>query len=144
MQRRGGAHGHQAPRPRGAARDGGRGPGRGFGLARGGGRPAGGAGTGALGEGRAACRTETLEEVEDLAATNVVLQSKAWDAERRRAAAEDELEGHQMSRAEAGRGELEEELEEKDTRLEMDGRMIEQLEGEDGAEDDDGAERQKH
>ena len=97
-----------------------------------------------MGEGRAACRTETLEEVEDLAATNVVLQSKAWDAERRRAAAEDELEGHQMSRAEAGRGELEEELEEKDTRLEMAGRMIEQLEGEGGAEDDDGAERQKH
>ena len=49
-----------------------------------------------------------------------------------------------MSRAEVGWGELEEELEEKDTRLEMAGRMIEQLEGEGGAEDDDGAERQKH
>ena len=89
-------------------------------------------------------RTETLEEVEDLAATNVVLQSKAWDAERRRAAAEDELEGHQVSRAEAGRGELEEEPKEKDARLERDGRTIEQLEGQGGAGDDDGAERRKH
>ena len=74
----------------------------------------------------------------------MLLRSQAWDADLWRAAAKDELEGHQMSRAEAGRGELEEELEEKDTRLEMDGRMIEQLEGEGGAEDDDGAERQKH
>jgi hypothetical protein len=87
---------------------GGRGPGRGGGRAQGGGRPAGGAVTGAPGEGRAAGRTKMFEEVEDLTAANVLLQSQARDVERRRAVAEDELEGHQM----------EEELEEKDFRLE--------------------------
>jgi hypothetical protein len=46
---------------------------------------------------------------------------------------EDELERHQVSRAEAGRGELEEELGEKDARLERDGQTIKQLEGEGGA-----------
>jgi hypothetical protein len=85
-----------------------------------------------------------LEELGDLASANVVLWSQAWDADLRRAAAEDKLEGHQMSRAEAGRGELEEELEEKDIRLERDGRTIEQLEGEGGTGDDDGAEHRKH
>ena len=74
----------------------------------------------------------------------MVLQIHARDAERRRAVATDELEGHQVSRAEAGRGELEEEPEEKDARLERDGRTIEQLEGQGGAGDDDGAERRKH
>ena len=85
-----------------------------------------------------------MEEVEDLAATNVVLQSKAWDAERRQAATEDELEGHQLSRAEAGRGEPEEEFEEMDVRLKKDSRTIEQLEGEGGTGDNDGSERQRH
>ena len=79
-----------------------------------------------------------------LAATNVVLQSKAWDAERRQAATEDELEGHQLSRAEAGRGEPEEEFEEMDVRLEKDSRTNKQLEGRGGIGDDDGAERRKH
>ena len=49
-----------------------------------------------------------------------------------------------MSCAEAGRGQLEKDLEEKDVRLERDGRRINQLEGEGGAGDDNGAERQKH
>ena len=62
-----------------------------------------------------------------------MLQSQARDVERWQAVAEDELERHQVSRAEAGRGELEEELEEKDVRLERDGRTIKQLEGEGGA-----------
>ena len=79
-------------------------PGRGGGLARGGGRPVGGAVMGAPGEGRTADRTTMFEEVEDLTAVNVLLQSQARDVERRRAVAEDELEGHQ----------LEEELEEKE------------------------------
>ena len=74
-----------------------------------------------------------LEELGDLTAANVVLQSQARDAEQQRAVTEDELEGHQMSRAEPGQGELEEELEEKDVRLERDGRTIKQLEGEGGA-----------
>jgi hypothetical protein len=85
-----------------------------------------------------------LEKHRDLAAANVVLRSQARDTDLWRAAAEDELEGHQMICAEAGRGELGEELEEKDVRLERDGRRIEQLEGEGGAGDNNGAERQKH
>ena len=108
------------------------------------GRPAGDAGTGAQGEGRAAGQTKTLEKHRDLAAANVVLRSQARDTDLWRAAAEDELEGHQMICAEAGRGELGEELEEKDVRLERDGRRIEQLEGEGGTGDNNGAERQKH
>ena len=53
----------------------GRGPGHGGGRAQGGGCPVGGAVTGAPGEGRAADRTKMFEEVEDLTATNVLLQS---------------------------------------------------------------------
>ena len=53
-----------------------------------------------------------------------MLWSQAWDADLRQAAAKDELEGHQISNAEADRGELEKELKEKDVRLEMDSRMI--------------------
>ena len=52
--------------------------------------------------------------------------------------------GHQRSCAEAIQGELEEEPNKKDVRLERNGRTIEQLEGEGGAGDDNGAERQKH
>ena len=96
------------------------------------------------GEGRAAGHLEKSEEVEDLAAMNVVLQIKAWDAERRWPAAEDELEGHQVSRAEAGRGEPEEGFEEMDVQLEKDSRTIKQLEGGGGTGDNDGAERRKH
>ena len=75
---------------------------------------------------------------------NVVLRSQAWDTDLRRFATEDKLETHQRICAEAGRGELGEELEEKDVQLERDGRRIEHLEDEGGAGDDDGAERQKH
>jgi hypothetical protein len=85
-----------------------------------------------------------LEELGDLTPANVVLQSQARDAEQQRAVAEDKLEGQQISRAEPGRGELEEEPEEKDAWLERDGRTIEQLEGKGGAGDDDVAERRKH
>jgi hypothetical protein len=49
-----------------------------------------------------------------------------------------------VSRAEAGRGKLEDEPEEKDARIERDGRTMEQPEGQGGAGDDDGAERRKH
>ena len=85
-----------------------------------------------------------MEEVEDLVAMDMVLQSKAWDAERRWSVAEDELEGHQVSRAEAGRGEPKEEFEEMDVRLEKERWMIKQLEGGGGAGDNDGAMCRKH
>ena len=96
------------------------------------------------GEGRAAGHLEKSEEVEDLAAMNVVLQIKAWDAERRWPAAEDKLEGHQVSRAEASRGEPKEEFEEMDVRLEKESWMIKQLDGGGGAGDNDGAMCRKH
>jgi hypothetical protein len=40
-----------------------------------------------------------LEELGDLTAANVVLQSQAQDAGQQQAVTKDELEGHQMSRA---------------------------------------------
>ena len=48
-----------------------------------------------------------------------MLRSQAQDADLRPAGTEDKLEGHQMSHIEAGRGELEEELEEKVVRLKL-------------------------
>ena len=48
-----------------------------------------------------------------------------------------------MSRTKASRGELEEELEEKDVQLEWDNCTTEQLKGGGGAGDDNGAERQE-
>ena len=84
-----------------------------------------------------------MEEVKDLTAAIVVLQSKVWDAQRRWAVAEDKLEGHQVS-SEADQGEPEEEFEEMDVRLEKDSRTIKQLEGGGGAGDNDGGERRKH
>ena len=49
-----------------------------------------------------------------------------------------------MSRAEAGRGEPEEEFEEMDVRLKKQSWMIKQLEDRGGAGDDDGTKRRKH
>ena len=49
-----------------------------------------------------------------------------------------------MRHTEAGLGEPEEELKEKDTRLELVGRTIKQLEGQSGTGDNGGSERQKH
>ena len=57
-----------------------------------------------------------------------MLQSNAWDAERRQVVANDKLEGHQVSRTEAGPGEPEEVFEEKDVRLKKDDQTMEQLE----------------
>ena len=54
------------------------------------------------------------------------------------------MKGHQVSRTEAGRGELEEELKEKDTQLERSGWTNDQLEGKGSARDNNGAERQKY
>ena len=59
-----------------------------------------------------------------LVAAHVVLQSKAWDAERQWVVAKDKLEGYQVSCAEAVQGELEKEFEEKDVRPERDSQMI--------------------
>ena len=50
----------------------------------------------------------------------------------------------QVSRTEAGQGELDEELKETNTQLERYGQTIEQLEGQCGAGDIDGNERRKH
>ena len=84
---------------------------------------------GVLGEGRAAGQTETLENIGDLVAANVVLWSQAQDADLQQAVTKDKLGGHQMRRAEAGRGELEEKLNERDVQFEMGSQTIEQLEG---------------
>ena len=52
--------------------------------------------------------------------------------------------GHQVSRTEVGRGEQEEEFEEKDVQLKRDDPTIGQLEDKGGTRDNDGAERLKH
>ena len=49
-----------------------------------------------------------------------------------------------MSRTKVGRGELEENIKEKNVRLETHCQMIEQLEGEGSTGDDGRAERQNH
>ena len=112
------------PRPQDFALGDGHGPGRGTGCAQGEGRPAGCTGTGAQGESRVAGRTKTLENLGNLAASDVVLQSQARDTDLQQATAKDDLEEYQMSRAVANWGELEDELEEKDVRLERDGHRI--------------------
>ena len=70
---------------------GGRRPGRSGEHAQRGDRPAGGAVTGAPGEGRATGRAKIFEEVKDLTAANVLLQSYALDVERHQVFAEDNL-----------------------------------------------------
>jgi hypothetical protein len=49
-------------------------------------------------------QTNILDELGDLTAANVVLQSQARDAKQQLAGSKDELEGHQMSRADPGQG----------------------------------------
>ena len=62
-------------------------------------------------------QTKTLEQVEDLTAINLMLQSQAQDTDCRQAVSEDNLEGHQVSRTEAGQVKLEEDLNKKDAWL---------------------------